>query len=67
MTIADHDGNAVTQESATPRRQAVDLPRAYRLLNHGPVVLVSSAHGGRRNVMAASWSMPQVFSGLKGR
>lgn len=44
-----------------PQRQAVDLPRAYRLLNHGPVVLVSSAHGGQRNVMAASWSMPIDF------
>jgi flavin reductase (DIM6/NTAB) family NADH-FMN oxidoreductase RutF len=44
-----------------PHRQPVDLPRAYRLLNHGPVVLVSSAHGGQRNVMAASWSMPIDF------
>ncbi|MCK9380680.1 MAG: flavin reductase family protein [Sulfuritalea sp.] len=42
-------------------RIAVPLPKAYRLLNHGPTVLVSSAHGGRRNVMAASWSMPLDF------
>jgi flavin reductase (DIM6/NTAB) family NADH-FMN oxidoreductase RutF len=41
---------------------AVDLPRAYRLLNHGPVTLVSSAHAGRRNVMAAAWAMPLDFS-----
>lgn len=40
---------------------AVDLPRAYRLLNHGPVTLVSSAHGGRRNIMAAAWAMPLDF------
>lgn len=39
----------------------VPLPESYRLLNHGPTVLVSSAHGGRRNVMAASWSMPVDF------
>ncbi|HEX9449772.1 MAG TPA: flavin reductase family protein [Dongiaceae bacterium] len=45
----------------TPQVQPVDLPRAYRLLNHGPVVLVTSAHGGERNVMAASWSMPLDF------
>jgi flavin reductase (DIM6/NTAB) family NADH-FMN oxidoreductase RutF len=42
-------------------RQAVDLPKAYRLLNHGPTVLVSAAHAGRRNVMAAAWAMPLDF------
>ncbi|QNM97063.1 flavin reductase family protein [Chitinimonas koreensis] len=42
-------------------RQAVDLKKAYRLLNHGPTVLVSSSHGGQRNVMAAAWSMPLDF------
>ena len=40
----------------------VDLPHASRLLNHGPTVLVTSAHGGRRNVMAAAWSMPVEFT-----
>lgn len=39
----------------------VELSKAYRLLNHGPVVLVSSAHGGERNVMTASWCMPLDF------
>lgn len=39
----------------------VPLAQAYRLLNHGPTVLVSSAHGGRRNVMAAAWNMPLDF------
>lgn len=43
-------------------RVAVPLSQAYRLLNHGPVTLVSSAHQGRRNVMAASWAMPLDFS-----
>jgi flavin reductase (DIM6/NTAB) family NADH-FMN oxidoreductase RutF len=43
-------------------RIAVPLPKAYLLLNHGPTVLVSSAHGERRNVMAAAWSMPLDFS-----
>ena len=41
--------------------QPVELPKAYRLLNHGPTVLVSAAHGGRRNVMAAAWAMPLDF------
>ncbi|GGP25818.1 flavin reductase family protein [Silvimonas amylolytica] len=40
----------------------VDLAKSYRLLNHGPTVLVSSAHGGRQNVMAAAWSMPLDFA-----
>lgn len=42
--------------------QAVELNHASRLVNHGPTVLVSSAHAGRRNVMAAAWSMPVEFS-----
>ncbi len=42
-------------------RRAVPLPQAYRLLNHGPTVLVSAAHGGRANVMAAAWAMPLDF------
>jgi len=41
--------------------EMVELAKAYRLLNHGPTVLVSSAHGGRRNVMAAAWCMPLDF------
>jgi flavin reductase (DIM6/NTAB) family NADH-FMN oxidoreductase RutF len=39
----------------------VELPKAYRLLNHGPTVLVTSAHGGAMNVMSAAWSMPLDF------
>lgn len=40
----------------------VDLKQAYRLLNHGPTVIVTSAAGGRRNIMAAAWSMPLDFN-----
>lgn len=43
------------------QRIAVPLPKSYLLLNHGPTVLVSSAHGGRRNVMAAAWNMALDF------
>jgi flavin reductase (DIM6/NTAB) family NADH-FMN oxidoreductase RutF len=43
-------------------RQPVDLSQACRLVNHGPTVLVSAAHDGRRNVMAAAWSMPVEFT-----
>lgn len=34
----------------------VPLPKSYRLLNHGPTVLVSARHDGVDNVMAAAWS-----------
>ena len=40
----------------------VPLEHASRLINHGPTVLVTSAHAGRRNVMAAAWSMPVEFT-----
>lgn len=43
-------------------RLPVDLAHACRLINHGPTVLVTSAHAGRRNVMAAAWSMPVEFT-----
>ena len=35
-------------------RQPVPLDHCTRLLNHGPTVLVSAEHEGRRNVMAAA-------------
>jgi len=34
----------------------VPLSKAYRLINHGPTVLVSARHGGCDNVMAAAWA-----------
>jgi flavin reductase (DIM6/NTAB) family NADH-FMN oxidoreductase RutF len=34
----------------------VELDKAYRLINHGPTVLVSARHGGVDDVMAAAWS-----------
>jgi len=42
--------------------QPVALEHASRLINHGPTVLVTSADGERRNVMAAAWSMPVEFT-----
>ncbi|NLR74843.1 flavin reductase family protein [Leeia aquatica] len=43
-------------------RVTIPLDKSWRLLNHGPTVLVSSASGDRRNVMSAAWSMPLDFS-----
>lgn len=41
--------------------QTVDLKKAYRLLNHGPTVLVSASHAGVDNVMAAAWACALDF------
>ena len=46
----------------TSPRAPVELAKAYRLLNHGPTVLVSAAAEGRRNLMAAAWAMPLDFA-----
>uniref|UniRef100_UPI00311E7676 flavin reductase family protein n=1 Tax=Pseudomonas viridiflava TaxID=33069 RepID=UPI00311E7676 len=40
----------------------VELSKAYRLLNHGPTVLVSARHAGGTNVMAAAWACALDFS-----
>ena len=40
----------------------VELKHASRLINHGPTILVTTAARGRRNAMAAAWSMPVEFS-----
>jgi flavin reductase (DIM6/NTAB) family NADH-FMN oxidoreductase RutF len=39
----------------------VETRHIYLLMNHGPVTLITSAHDGARNVMAASWVMPLDF------
>ena len=48
-------------------RIPVEPAKAYRLLNHGPATLISSAFGGQRNVMAASWVTPLDFDPPKVR
>ncbi|WP_300727670.1 flavin reductase family protein [Pseudomonas sp.] len=41
---------------------AVPLEKAYRLINHGPTILVSARHQGVQNVMAASWACALDFA-----
>lgn len=41
---------------SSPEIIAVELAKAYRLLNHGPTVLVSAQHGNVKDVMAAAWA-----------
>jgi flavin reductase (DIM6/NTAB) family NADH-FMN oxidoreductase RutF len=36
---------------------AVELRQAYRLLNTGASILISTQHGDRRDVMACAWNM----------
>lgn len=40
----------------------VPLEKAYRLINHGPTVLVSAQYEETRNVMAAAWACALDFS-----
>ncbi|HEY0894601.1 MAG TPA: flavin reductase family protein, partial [Cellvibrio sp.] len=44
---------------------SIPLTDSYKLFNHGPVSIVTSAHGNQRNIMAASWTMPVDFSPAK--
>ncbi|HEX6812328.1 MAG TPA: flavin reductase family protein [Planctomycetota bacterium] len=46
-------------------RTPVAGKHAWVLLNHGPTTLISTAHAGRRNVMAAAWVMPIDFEPCK--
>src|SRR5437879_1030888 len=59
-----HAQSLVGRDRASQRamRVAVELKNAYRLVNHGPVVLVSAAHDGNENVMAVAWCMALDFS-----
>lgn len=45
----------------TPCIEPVPLDKAYRLLNHGPTVLVSARYQGVDNVMAAAWACALDF------
>lgn len=45
--------------------QAVPLEKAYRLLNHGPTVLVSARHQDVENVMSAAWACALEFAPAK--
>ena len=44
---------------------AVELAHAYRLLNTGASILIATAHGGRRDVMACAWNMALDFTPAK--
>ena len=48
-----------------PHLQPVPLEKAYRLLNHGPTVLVSAQHANEVNVMTAAWACALEFQPAK--
>jgi flavin reductase (DIM6/NTAB) family NADH-FMN oxidoreductase RutF len=43
----------------------IDLNKAYRLLNHGPTILISSCHNGKQNIRAAAWACALDFNPTK--
>jgi len=45
-----------------PHASQVPADRAYRLLNHGPTVLVGAHHAGQTNAMAAAWACALDFT-----
>lgn len=42
-------------------KKTYPLPRVYRLLEPGPVVLVTTAHKGKANIMTMSWLTMMEF------
>jgi len=42
-------------------RKSVNFGNIYRLLNHGPTILVSASHNGKQNIMAAAWACALDF------
>ena len=46
-------------------RVSVPLRRAYKLINHEPTTLITTAAGDRRNVMTAAWVMAVDFDPAK--
>jgi flavin reductase (DIM6/NTAB) family NADH-FMN oxidoreductase RutF len=43
------------------KKRALPLSRVYRLLEPGPVVLITTAHKGKANIMAQSWHTMMEF------
>src|ERR1700742_1280467 len=53
----EHDTSMVVIMQHMDRHiTSVPLDKAYRLINHGPTVLVSARHDGLDDVMAAAWA-----------
>ena len=48
--------------SRTRKKRALPLSRVYRLLEPGPVVLLTTMHGKRANVMTMSWHTMLEFA-----
>lgn len=55
----------MNQSLLNPHILPVPLEKAYRLLNHGPTVLVSSQDDENTDVMAAAWACALEFSPAK--
>lgn len=55
----------MNQSLLNPHILSVPLEKAYRLLNHGPTVLVSSQDDESTDVMTAAWACALEFSPAK--
>lgn len=55
----------MNQSLLNPHILPVPLEKAYRLLNHGPTVLVSSQDDESTDVMTAAWACALEFSPAK--
>ncbi len=45
-------------------KKDISISKANRLINHGPVVLVSTLYKGRANIFTVAWNMPVSHSPL---
>lgn len=49
------------KQSRTPKLKSLPLSEVYQLLEPGPVVMLTTTHKGRANVMTMSWHMMVEF------
>jgi flavin reductase (DIM6/NTAB) family NADH-FMN oxidoreductase RutF len=53
--VTDADESTMTRRLRTTVKQSLPLSRVYRLLEPGPVVVLTTMHGERANAMPMSW------------
>src|SRR4051794_33171944 len=54
-------GNESARQMRTYRKKSFPLTKIRRFLEPGPIVLISSAHRGERNIMTLGWHMMLGF------
>jgi len=59
--MPDRLRRCIPPENLMSKRRSVPLSKVYGLLETGPVVLVTTAHKGRTNIMTQSWHTMMEF------